>query len=75
MSQTNANHLIESLHSAYIIIIGKIRGRSCGWADISILKYVIRVLTKLEHPATIKSKHTTHKWVTTVFRQQVHIGS
>ena len=82
-SREDADHLINALRSTYNITIDWTGSLYCGltlkwnyaegWVDIYMPEYVIRALTKFNHPAPTKPQHAPHAWVEPIYglrRQQ-----
>ena len=73
-----------SLRTSYSITIDKKGSDFCslhldwnykdGWFDISMQQYVIKTLTKLEHPPPIKPRHAPHRWIPKIYGQHVHLA-
>ena len=72
-SKTAANHLINALHKNYNITTDWAGSLYCGltlqwnyeerWVDIHMPGYVIRALTKFNHPTPQKPQHASHTWI------------
>ena len=82
-SEDDATHLINALQSAYTITIDKSGSNFCGlhlewdyknkWVDISMPKYVLKILKKLGHPSPSTQRHSPHRWVPKTYGQKVHL--
>ena len=70
-SEVDASHLINTLQTYYNITIDKTGSNFCGlhlkwnyqqhWVNISMPKYVMKILQKLEHPSPSKHRHVPHR--------------
>ena len=71
--KNDANHLINALQQNYNITTDWTGSLYCGltlqwnyeerWVDIHMPGYIIRALTKFNHPTPHKAQHDPHTWI------------
>ena len=82
-SEDDTSHLINTLQICYNITIDKTWSKFYGlhlewnyehhWVDISMPKYVLKMVQKLEHPSSAKNRHVPHRWVNKTYEKKVHL--
>ena len=82
-SKSDATHLINALKLAYTITLDKAGTNFYGlylewdynhkWVDISMPKYVLKILKQLGHPFPLTQRHSPHRWVPKAYGQKVHL--
>ena len=79
-SQADADHLINALQNVYTLTVDYSGKEYCGltlnWnypaqhVDVSMPKFVIKTLQKLQHPSPLKPQHAPHKHIQPIYGQQ-----
>ena len=83
-TKEDSENLINALKEAYEITIDRDGTNFCGlhlqwnykegYVDVSMPKYVQKVLDKLNHPAPKVPQNSPHKWVPITYNKQPHMA-